>query len=176
MNKPAENQGIEKARLGYQTAMQLVGLESQQIYSRFNAMLTANSIIIAIIGWTLKSNDITSCLPLFLAIGGLILCAIWIIFIRHGVYWQDIWRKEAEKLENRYFADTFQLISRVTTESPAQSTGRNLEKPKFIRWFNFYRTSIVVIIVFALIYVAMFGIALNQITCGVPDNSSNNIK
>ena len=163
MNKLEEDQQIEKARLGYQTAIGLVGLVSQEIYSRFSAMVTANSIIIALIGWTLASEqNLPLLLALFLPIVGLVLCFLWFLFLNHGVYWQNLFRKEAIRLEKQYFSDTFKLISLVTTESPQPSDKKKSKIPKLVRGFPFHHTSRIVIIVFAVIYIVMF---LYQIIC-----------
>jgi len=156
MSKSEEEQRMEKARIGYSTAMGLVGLVSQEIYSRFNAMLTANSIIIAIIGWTLTSErSLPPILAIFLPIVGLSLCFLWFLFTNHGVYWQNVFRKKAIELEKNFFSDTFQLISLVVTESPEPSDKKSSEIPRLVRWFPFHRTSRILIIVFAIVYVVM---------------------
>ncbi|MDI6645313.1 MAG: hypothetical protein QME40_06160 [bacterium] len=163
MSKSEGDQRLEKAHIGYQTAMGLVGLVSQETYSRFAGMLTANSIIIAIIGWTLATERILPpVLTILLSIVGLILCFLWFLFNNHGVYYQNLFRKKAIELENSYFSDTFKLISLVVTENPKASDKKNSEIPKLVRWFPYHRTSLIVIIVFAIVYVAML---LYQIIC-----------
>jgi hypothetical protein len=150
-----EGQRRQKARIGYQTAIELVSLTSHEIYSRFNAMLTANSIIIAIIGWGIISGDnFPRFLIMFLPIMGMLLCILWGLFVHHGVHWQDQFRKEAIRLEEEYYIDTFKLISLVKTEIPRSSKTRS-ETPRLVRWFNFYHTSIIVIGVFMTIYIVM---------------------
>lgn len=145
----------KKACIGYQTAIELVGLVSQEIYSRFNAMLTANSIIIAIIGLAF-TNKYNLPLPvnILLPIAGLILCCLWFLFNEHGVYWQNIFRKEAIRLENQYFSDTFKLITN-TSEVSQNSKKKNSEIPRLVRWFPYHRTSRILIIVFAMIYIVI---------------------
>lgn len=155
MSESRDDPQKEDVRIGYQEALRLVGLVSAEIYSRFNAMLTANSIIIAIIGWALTSQRP---LPLFLTLLlpfiGVILCSVWFFFVNHGVYWQRLFRKEAIRLEEQYFSDTFKLISNVTTESP-KSSKIDSQIPRLVRWFTFLRASNVVIFLFVIIYVAM---------------------
>jgi fatty acid desaturase len=122
MSDKDEEQRRQKARIGYQTAIKLVNLVSQEIYSRFNAMLTANSIIIAIIGWAITSGgNLPQPLTMFLPIMRIVLCFFWFLFVNHGVYWQDRFRKEAIRPEKEYFIDTFKLISPVDTETPRSS-------------------------------------------------------
>ncbi len=163
MTKTEEDQQMEKARLGYQTAIELVGIVSQEIYSRFSAMLIANSIIIAIVGWAFTSErSLPPFLLLFLPVIGFVLCSLWFLFVYHGVYWQNLFRKEAIRLEEEYFSDTFKLISLVTTENSQSPHRKNSEAPRLVRWFPFHRTSGIVIIIFAIVYIVMF---LYQIIC-----------
>lgn len=155
MGESKDDQRKEKARIGYQASLRLVGLVSAEIYSRFSAMLTANSIIIAIIGWALASQlPLPLFLMILLPIIGVILCSVWFLFVNHGLYWQDLFRKEAERLEDQYFSDTFKLISYITTESP-KSSKIDPQIPRLVRWFPFRRTFKIVIIVFVIVYVAM---------------------
>lgn len=164
MSRLEENQQIEKARIGYQTAVGLVGLVSQEIYSRFNAMLTANSIIIAIIGWTLtREQNLPMPLTILLPVVGLILCSLWFRFVKHGVYWQNLFREKAKRLENQYFSDTFKLISLVATEAPQPSNKVNSQIPKWVWKYSFYRTSRSVIFVFAFVYIVIVIIVLYQL-------------
>ncbi len=144
----------EKARIGYQTAIDLVGLVSHEIYSRFNAMLTANSIILAIIGWIVTSGNLSPYPSRSLPIAGILLCGAWYLFVAHGVYWQERFREEARRLEQRYYIDTFRLISKVTTESSG-SCKEETGTPKWVKWFKFYNTSRFVIAIFFMIYIVM---------------------
>ncbi len=163
MTKTEENQQMEKARLGYQVAIELVGVVSQEIYSRFSAMLIANSIIIAIIGWAFTSErSLPPFLLLFLPVIGFVLCSLWFLFVNHGVYWQNSFRKEAVRLEKKYFSDTFKLISLVTTENSLPPDRKNSDVPRLVHWFPFHRTSLIVIIVFVIVYIVMI---LYQIIC-----------
>ena len=52
----SNSEGFEKSLHAFNTALELWKLASQQIYSRFSAMLTANSIIIAVIGLAIANN------------------------------------------------------------------------------------------------------------------------
>jgi hypothetical protein len=116
--------------------------------------LTANSIILAIIGWAITSGGLPPLLTMSLPIAGILLCGAWFLFVYHGVYWQHRFREEAKRLENQYYSDTFRLISIVETESP-ESSKEKLHTPKLIRWFKFYNTSRIVIAIFIIIYIVM---------------------
>ena len=98
------NDNDEKAKFGYQMAVNMVGILGQEIYSRFNAMLTANSIIIA--AYVLifsENNNMPDFLKIFLPIFGIVLCFLWFVFIHHGIFRQRQYRNEAERLEEVYF-------------------------------------------------------------------------
>jgi len=147
-NTLEEGQRIENARVGYQMAIGLVNLVSQEIYSRFNAILVANSIIIAIIGFSFTSEH-PFLLIKFLPFMGLSLCVLWFLFVKHGFHYQKFYREKAKELEKQYFADTFKLF---TSDIPTSA---------LIKWLPARRVSYIVIMVFAVIYIIM----LLQIIC-----------
>jgi hypothetical protein len=69
LSSSEEEEQRQKAMIGYQIAIELVSLVSREIYSRFNAMLTANSIIIAIIGWAITGcSNLPRFLPMFFSL------------------------------------------------------------------------------------------------------------
>ncbi len=154
LDESNEEERQKKAKIGYQTAIELVGLTSHEIYSRFNAMLTANSIILAVIGWAITSRGFPTLLTMSLPVAGMFLCGTWFLFVHHGVYWQDKFREEAQRLERQYYVDTFKLISTIEMESPKSSKTKS-QSPTLIRWFKFYNTSRIVIAIFVIIYIVM---------------------
>jgi hypothetical protein len=149
--KRGNTEATENIKFGYPILAQVIGLVSQEIYSRFNAMLTANSIIIALIGLLLinKSTSFLLLLSLLLSIIGLILCVVWGFFNYHGVYWQDKYKKEAKRIE-KFFHDGFQIWS--------------FERHP---WLRYYCLSTSVIAIFAVIYfvLAIFAIFSCWATC-----------
>lgn len=144
----------KKAEIGYRTAIDLVALVSHEIYSRFNAMLTANSIILAIVGWSITVGELSSLLLISLPIMGVALCTIWLLYVYHGFYWQDLFREEAKRLEREYYIDTFTLISLVETESPKSGKTR-VHTPILVRLFNAYHASIIVAVIFMIVYLVI---------------------
>lgn len=101
-----QHQGIQGAdirdsmKLYYQTIANFIGLVSQELYSRFSAMLTANSIMIAAIGIILSSciKQRYVLISVF-SIVGIILCVLWLFFNLHGTYWQNRYRESAKLIE-----------------------------------------------------------------------------
>ena len=91
---------FEKATNAYHAAIELWKLASEQIYSRFTAMLTGNSIIIAITGLAITDRvDIPFCLLKWLVAGGWLLCAIWAFFVYQGVRVENHYRERSEHFE-----------------------------------------------------------------------------
>jgi len=161
MSGSEEDKQLQDARIGFQAAQDLVALTSQEIYGRFNAMLTANSIIVAILGWIIASER---SLPCYLAYSlpsiGLVLCILWYLFNEHGVYWQTTFRNEARRLEDKYFKDTFSLfrlrqlaIEDISPPDKKFQENQSSRVPKRVSWFPYRRTSTLVIIMFLAIYI-----------------------
>jgi len=139
-----------KAQLGYQTGIKLISLVSEEIYSRFNAMLTANSIIFAIIGLVLISNnEIKLPLLIILSIIGLAFCRLWYLFNQHGIYWQRQFRKVTIELEKKYFTDAFKLISLIDTEDSPIKQSKQINDKKI---YSYELLSNYLIDIFLLIY------------------------
>jgi len=81
-------------------ALELWKLASQQLYSRFSAMLVANSILLTIIGlsftdtFTLDAN-----IRIWIIWAGIVVCIAWIIFMVAGWKVESHYRKEFENDE-----------------------------------------------------------------------------
>src|SRR4051812_43356360 len=75
----------------YQTAITLWTYEGTLIWSKYNAMLVANSVILAVTGITVSSEDESAVLHWGLPAIGITLCAAWILLTRRGfdnyLYW-----------------------------------------------------------------------------------------
>jgi hypothetical protein len=96
----SDNDELTKATTAYNTAIELWKLASQEIYSRFAAMLTGNSIIMAIIGLAVTGKvDIEFTLLILLTVAGWVLCIIWGFFVYQGLIVQQHYRERAEYFE-----------------------------------------------------------------------------
>ena len=104
-----------KSSIAFNTAIELWKLASEQIYSRFAAMLTANSIILAIIGLVVSDNiNVPSWFVWVLLSAGIVLCLVWIYFMVHGVRVENHYRKKAESLEKKVMPKRSIVLISVT--------------------------------------------------------------
>jgi hypothetical protein len=95
----------------FDTALELWKLASQQIYSRFSAMLTANSIIIAVIGLAIANNiSIPGYLLKWFIGAGWALCVVWAFYVFQGVRVEAYYRKKAEEFEKSVIPNGKQLL------------------------------------------------------------------
>lgn len=113
---------MENARIGYQVAVDLWTFQSTLNWSRFNAMLTANSIILAIFGVSLQAgNSVVSNIRFFQTVllsVGLFLCLFWIVLTARGNDYHRYWIKEARDIEIKYFRHQFSTISGAQINDP----------------------------------------------------------
>jgi len=91
---------MEKATNAYRAAIDLRKLGSDQVHSRLTAMLTTNTIIIAVSGLTITSQtEISTALIIALISGGLMLCLVWGFFVFHGLQDENYYRLKTEEFE-----------------------------------------------------------------------------
>jgi hypothetical protein len=93
------------ARTAYQVAASLYMQENTVTWSRFNIMLTANSIILAATGVAAGGSHQLPLLAFLLPIAGCILCYTWWEMMKRGFVYHDIWRDAAYALEQQFFAE-----------------------------------------------------------------------
>jgi hypothetical protein len=91
---------FDRASNAFRAAIELRKLGSEQVHSRLSAMLTANTIIVAVSGLAITSQTtIPSNLITALIGGGLILCLVWGFFVFHGLQVENYYRKKTEEFE-----------------------------------------------------------------------------
>jgi hypothetical protein len=96
----SNSEEFDRATNAYRAAIDLRRLGSDQVHSRLSAMLTANTIIIAVTGLAITSQtQIPSNLIIALIGGGLILCLVWGFFVFHGLQVENHYRKKTEEFE-----------------------------------------------------------------------------
>jgi hypothetical protein len=146
---------FENARVGYQVAVNLWTFQSNLNWGRFNAMLTANSIITAVIGIVLINQSSLFILKILLPIVGLVFCILWIFLMARGRDYHRYWISQACELEEKY------LSNAVSTVSGAESKDKKHKKIQY-GWLS--RTKIGksqdvviygVILAFIIVYVAV---------------------
>ncbi len=156
-----ENLEYENAKMGYKSSLDLLSLVSREIYSRFQAMLVVQGILLKILfdTYSVKNFFLVMCISII----GLILCLIWVIWVYHGIYYQDRFRKIASFLEEKYFKDTFKIFHSVsypgkdiTDFAPIEAKGMKKLSSKM----KYENSAFVIISLFILIYIATFLLSL----------------
>jgi len=104
---------LQKAAVGYETAVQLWAAESQNRMSNYNAGLVANSLILAALGFSYQdSSSYYQLVKLFLTYLGIVLCTVWYIserrMLRKAVYYMY----SAREIEGKYFGGVFDVLNR----------------------------------------------------------------
>src|ERR1035437_6197493 len=113
--EPTSYEELNRAINAYRAAIDLRRLGSDQVHSRLTAMLTGNTIIIAVSGLTITNQTkIPSNLIIALIIGGLTLCLVWGFFVFTGLQIEDHYRKKTEEFEPMAIPHGTQLAIRIS--------------------------------------------------------------
>jgi hypothetical protein len=149
---------LENARWGYQAAISIVTSHQQTFWSIFNAMLVANSIVIAGIGFASSEP-----FKIFLSIIGGVLCFLWLLLGKRHREYVTYYLFSAREIEERYFPNGVKTFSRggdfahgksVILEIGQAQTERQMDL--LSRWIRGEAVAYFVILVFELIYISAF--------------------
>jgi hypothetical protein len=111
----SNSEEFERATNAYRAAIDLRKLGSDQVHSRLSAMLTANTIIVAVSGLAITSQTlIPSNLIATLIGGGLVLCLVWGFFVFHGLQVENHYREKIEEFEQMAIPEGKQLALRTS--------------------------------------------------------------
>jgi hypothetical protein len=102
----------EKATIGYQAAISLWIYEGSTIWGKYSAMLVANSLITASIGFSMGSHASSHMFSLGLPIAGIALCGLWFLLTKRSFDNYLYWISSARELEERYLHPTVITVSR----------------------------------------------------------------
>jgi hypothetical protein len=106
---------FDRATNAYRAAIDLRRLGSDQVHSRLTAMLTSNTIIIAVSGLAISNQSIVPTnLSVALISGGLMLCLVWGFFVFHGLQVENYYRLKTEEFEPLAIPSGKQLAIRTT--------------------------------------------------------------
>ena len=163
-SKESDNQNKkENARIGYQVATTLWTYEGQLVWSKFNAMLVANSIVLAVIGLAISSQHELPVFTIGMPIAGLIFCAMWFLVTKRGFDNYIYWILSARELEEQHLTDVVKTVSRggdFADGKEIQLTINGKTKKHQMSWFGRLLrvewASYLVIAVFAVIYIIIF--------------------
>jgi hypothetical protein len=112
------------ARTAYQVAANLYMQENAITWSRFNIMLTANSIIIAATGVAAGGAHPLYLLAATLPVAGCVLCFIWWKIMARGFVYHNMWRDSAYSIERSFFSDGLNPINTLHFADQLRSEGR----------------------------------------------------
>jgi hypothetical protein len=105
---------LDNARVGYQVATSLWIYEGGLIWSKFNTLLVANSIILAVISLTLSVPSGAAVLARVFSIAipimGIVLCVLWWLITRRSWEYHDIWLLSAREIEERFLSNEVNTV------------------------------------------------------------------
>lgn len=112
MKKAVNQVKRENARVGYQVATNLMVYEGKTLWSKFNALLVANSIVLASIGLSMTVSNRLEIFSKGMPIVGIILCGFWFLLTKRSFGFYEYWISSAREIEKLYLNDSIQTISR----------------------------------------------------------------
>ena len=98
---------------GYENAINLWIYSSQEVWARFNIMLSANAIIIAALVLLIIERPCS--MPYFqiaLPLMGIILCICWGLLNQRNNDFANYYKDSAREIEEKYLADYISVVSR----------------------------------------------------------------
>ena len=153
---------LKNARVGYQVAANICFQSGALVWSQFNVLLVANSIIIVAIGMAMTSSTPDK-YPIFLILMpglGICLCIFWLLIMIRGTKQYDYYMYSARELEEKYLSNPIKTLSRggdflqgenikieIKQRSDLESYKLNVLGKLPMRY-----ASIVVIVIFGIIY------------------------
>ena len=151
----------EKARVSYEVAVKMWQWEGDLIWSKSNAMLVANSVVLAIIGLAITNR--LRAIAIGLSFAGLLLCFLWYLATVRGFDNVGYWILCARELEGSQLNDeTVKYVSRGAGYARGESVTFHLEDNAEYRMSDTARLLSVkqvaygIIAVFAVVYVCAF--------------------
>jgi amino acid permease len=153
---------LENARVGYQAAMSTAIAVDQVIWSIFNTMIVANSIVVAGIGLVITNQPSSSLYKILLSIIGVILCFVWFFMAKRHRDYFDYLILSAREIEEKYFSQSVVTVSRSSFYSKGQAVVLRIGEEQTIRRMSFWSrlmkgevAAYTIIIVFVVIYVSI---------------------
>ena len=141
-------------RTGYQVAASLYMQENALTWARFNAMLTANGILITATTFAFREGLPALLLALILPVVGLFLSVTWKRMMSRGFEYTDTWRASTLALERHYFAERVETLQRaevLRSSTPGQGTPR--ARDAALRVISIFRFVYALIVLLAAIEV-----------------------
>lgn len=161
MHGTDRNEQLANARLGYETAVSLVGLVSQEIYARFSGMLIVHGLLLTVV---FRGEEGTF-VRIAATIVGLLLCPLWLLAVEHGIFFQHLFRAKAKDLEERYLESVFTLffspeapdeeLTIFAPQEPTKEAGRLARLRRISALWDIERHMMIVVGMFFAVYAVM---------------------
>ncbi len=169
----------ERAKVGYQMTIQLIAYEGQIIWRSFQGLLTANSVLIVLVGAIIKFYPNYAILKNVLAVAGLLLCLCWILVQMRQSDYYIYWFAWARFLERTHFSPVANIVTEGERfsrgETPTIDPNDRVNVPR-MRWgsrlFRVEWLIYFVIAIFVGIYIALLSVS-PEISGGHTQNSGS---
>lgn len=150
LNNPKD---LENARVKYSAVLSLKASEGDIQWSRYNAMLVVNTIIVGFIGFAYNREFdfpfFFNILFWFTPLLGLLLCYAWHQMTKRGFMWTKFWMDTAYRIEGQIDGD----INPVQEGRELRDTiGEGVTKRASLRIINFFAVIYTLIFIFNLLY------------------------
>jgi len=163
---------LENARVGYQTTLTIWIAQTRMMWSRFNVMIVANSIILGAINLTIGDNHpLSASFTRPLCLVGLVVSLAWLNAYRRACQDNSYLLSSARELES-YLVDPVVTISRGAMFSEGNEVTLTIDgEKKKLRLSWLARTQLAktesfsyfVIAVFMVLYIALLFMALSAL-------------
>jgi len=164
LKKPNHQNKKEDVRLGYQVATDLWAYEGQLLWSKFNAMLVANSIVLATIGLGISASSKLAIFTKGMPLAGLAFCLLWFLVTKRGFDNYIYWVLSARELEEQYLSDAVKTVSRGGDLADGKKVHFKINNQtkeyqmSFLGSFKVRQSSYLVIALFAAMYILILAI------------------
>lgn len=152
----------EDARVGYQVAVEIAYNYATIIWSIFNAMLLANSIVVAGAILLFTGKDKFPIFKALLPLAGLVLCAIWFLLSKRTQEQARYFIYSAREIEEQHLVPTVKTVSFGGEFADGKSVSLTIGDKSMVRQLSFWgrmmsgeRASYMVVCVFAVLYLVL---------------------
>ncbi len=157
----------------FKVAVDLMIFEGELLWSKFTSMLTAQSLLVALIAILLNSATNTL-LVILLSIAGLVLCFLWFQITSRGFSFNKYYTLVAREMEEK-MNDDLNVLRRGYKFKNGQTIAFNISnqadektiffsRPWYSNLLSTPQASYLTIMVFAVIYLSVFAMTLRQIS------------
>jgi hypothetical protein len=131
----------------YKVAIDRNVMESDVMWTRYNAMLTINSILIGGLGFII-SNETSIFFQIIFSFIGVIISCIWLSMTSRGFQWLVFWIEEARHIEENHLKD-------YCCEK-CDPINEGYRHQKYVQGFKVAHTAKIIIWLFILLYSTVF--------------------